>query len=88
MELAIITGWIDPYLGTAAAHQRGIGLERSRHFLKVATQLDQQAVAFVAFEKLVFFCNIGNRAHGAPLAGWAAAVHVPQPDKPPGRVNA
>ena len=58
---------IDPDAGGAAAHQRCVGLERLRHGIELAAELDQQAVALVAVEELVFFKDVFEAAHVARL---------------------
>ncbi len=71
MERAVrAAGGIDPDLGRAAAHQSRIGLERVRHRLQLATEVDEQAIALVALEQVVIIPDgLEGRSHGAPYRG-------------------
>src|SRR3546814_13266874 len=55
---------IDPDARRAAAHQRRVGLERVGHRLEGATEFDQQAIAIVAVEKIIFFEDVVEAATG------------------------
>ena len=58
---------IDPDRGRAAAHQGRVGLERVRHRLERAAEIDQQPVAVVRLEQLVIGIDVveGVEGHGA-----------------------
>src|SRR3546814_7904625 len=55
---------IDPDARRAAAYQRRVGLERARHRFQLAPKVDQQAIAIVAVEEVIFCENIVEAAHG------------------------
>src|SRR3546814_19711725 len=65
VEPAIVAGHrINPDARRAAAHQRRVGLERVGHRLEGATEFDQQALATVAVEQIIFYEDVVEHANG------------------------
>ena len=55
---------IDPGRRRAAAHLGRVGLERVGHRLELAAQVDQQPIAILAVEELIFLGDVGNGGEG------------------------
>ena len=64
-RIAIPGDRIDPDAGRAAAHERGVGLQRIGHGFQLAAEIDQQPIAFVRVEEFIFFKDVVDLAHGA-----------------------
>ena len=60
MQPSLVRGRIDPHRCRAAADLGGVGLERVRHRLELAAEVDQQPVAFLGIEELIFFKDVGE----------------------------
>ena len=66
MEPALPCRRINPYGCRAAADFRAVGLQRVRHGLELAAEVDQQPIAVFAVEQLEFFVDFTEWWQGHP----------------------